>query len=142
MMTKSFLYTGDVSPLFKQRYLGGRVYDSYSHMTITMAGVFETQLLGECKFKGSVKVDAVIHMPFPEGMLHKRRQEKNGQYYTNAPTLAGMMRGLELVCSDLLFEKDTVIVAMSIEKRWSVDPRLEMVISEVGSNGRKEEKKD
>ncbi len=142
MMTRSFLYSGDVSPLFKQRFLGNKVYDSYSHMTITMAGVFEAQLLGERKFKGNVTVSAIIHMPFPDGMLLKRRQEKNGHYYTSSPTLAAMMRGLEIACADLLFDKDTVIVAMNIEKRWSVDPRLEMIISEVGSNGRKEEKKD
>jgi Holliday junction resolvase RusA-like endonuclease len=107
-----------------------------------MQNVFESQLLGTGKFKGNVRVDALVYMPFPEGMGEKRQKEKDNHYYRNNPSVAGMMRALEGVCGDLLFEKDTVIVAMSMEKRWSVDPRLEMIISEVGLYEREEDKKE
>lgn len=137
-----FLYAGDISPLFRGRTMNERVYNDHTHMNICMQNVFESQLLGTGKFKGNVRVDALVYMPFPEGMGEKRQKEKDNHYYRNNPSVAGMMRALEGVCGDLLFEKDTVIVAMSMEKRWSVDPRLEMIISEVGLYEREEDKKE
>jgi Holliday junction resolvase RusA-like endonuclease len=121
---------------------GGRVFDDHAHMALSMENIFESQLLGARKFKGNVKVEAIVFMPFPDGMGAIRRKERDGHYYRNSPTLAGMMRAVELTCGNLLFEKDTVIVAMSMEKRWSVEPRLEMIISELSINGKKDDEKE
>ncbi len=131
-MIRSFLYDGDISPLFKNRLNGGRIYDDHAHMELSMANKFEEQLMGERKFRGNVKVDSRLFMTFPDGMSLLRRKEREEHFYRNSPTIAGMMRALEFVCANLLFDKDAVIVAMSMEKRWSLYPRLEMIISELG----------
>lgn len=140
-MMRKFLYHGDIMPLFKQRQNGGRVYDSFSHLRDGLENIFESQLMGR-KFKGNISIESWLFLPFPEGMGKIRQKEKDNHYYRSAPTLAIMLRALETVCGDLLFEKDTAIVAMSMEKRWSMDPRLEMVISELSAHGKKAENKE
>lgn len=141
MKSHSFLYTGDISCLFRGKSLNEKVYGGYNHMMLGMESVFESQLMESGRFKGNVQLNIQVYVPFPDGMGAERQKEKNDHYYRNGPSCSIMLKSIEMVCNNLLFADDAVIVAMSMERRWSNNPRLEMIISEVGTHGKKESSK-
>jgi Holliday junction resolvase RusA-like endonuclease len=130
-MTKTYLIEGDFMPLARHRATKGKLFDAYAHSHLIFTSVLESQHMKERLFKGNVAVKAIFYLDFPDGMGQQRKMGMDNRFHTTRPTLGALMKAVEDICTGLLFEDPAIIVSMLIEKRLSMTPRLELIISEV-----------
>ena len=132
-MTKTYLIEGDFMPLARHRAYSGKIFDAWAHSHLTFTSVLEGQHMKDRHFKGNLAVKAVFYLDFPDGMGVQRRRERDNRWHTTRPTLGALTKAIEDLCTGLLFEDPAIIVSMLIEKRLSIIPRLELIISEVSN---------
>jgi len=125
------LIEGDFMPLARHRASRGKLFDAWAHSHLIFTSVLETQHMKQRFFESPIAIKAIFFLDFPEGMGEKRRQERNNRFHMTRPALGALTKAIEDLCTGLLFEDPAIIVSMLIEKRLSIIPRLELIISEV-----------
>lgn len=130
-MNRIYHFLANPSVLVRGRSPHGQVYDEYSRAMVGFSNLVESQHAQEKKFQGRLNLSVIFKLPFPDGTGAKRRQELEGKYHTNRPTLGMMLRALEELLTGTIVKDGGIIVSVVAEKRMSAEPGIEFVITEI-----------
>lgn len=130
-MNRVYTFEGNFMPLVRGRVSQGKVFDEYAHTRMSFLNVIEAQHGCDRKFAGKLALKILLLLPFSDGMSKQKQIEKNNFYHTNRPTLSLFIRTLEDLLAGVLFNDGSIIVSVQAEKRMSVRPGVEFILSEI-----------
>lgn len=105
--------------------------------------IYKAQLgmLARAQFKqepltGPLKVNIVFFRPNQKGISKKKLalREQGNILPTKKPDLSNFLKSFEDALNGIVWKDDALIVKETIEKRYSVNPRIEMTIYEIKDN--------
>lgn len=130
-MTKNYVFYGDFLPMVKARPSNGRSFDEHMASKIKLEHIIESQHGKDDRFKGNLHMRVVFYTPMPDGISQKRREKGDGMYYNCRPAIGCFVKALELAIADIILSESAVVVSVEAEKRRSIEPRVEFILSEI-----------
>ncbi|MCI3922444.1 RusA family crossover junction endodeoxyribonuclease [Paenibacillus sp. TRM 82003] len=81
--------------------------------------------------EAAVGVKVTFYMPIPQSLSQKKQREMNGTYHTKKPDIDNLVKALFDGANGIIWRDDNQVVRVETEKRYSDDPRIELIVEEV-----------
>lgn len=130
-MNKNYIFCGDFLPLVKGRPANGRSFDEYMANRIKFCNIIETQHGDDKRFRGNLHLVVSFMVPLPEGMGRKNKEKNDMIFFSTRPAIGYFIRVLEELIGDILMDESGAIVSVQADKRRSIEPRVEFILSEI-----------
>lgn len=128
--SKTYILRGDPSRLSKMTDYGPKTWDASSQQRQDWIVSLEKQHADEQWFRGPLSFSVKFYFDGSQ----KRGSTWNGQPHYTHPTSNGLVNSLLGICNKLLYESDTQVFQLQIEKLYG-QPGVEFTISERDLNG-------
>lgn len=127
---EKYVIMGDPVPLARPRWGNGHVFDSQALLKMQAARIIEDQHAGKEKFVGPIHLDVTFFMCLPKVGL-KKRQEIDGKYHTCRPDFSNLLKFMEDIAQPILYDDDCIICSVSGCKKYDMEPRTEIMITQL-----------
>ena len=126
---KSYFYSvlGQIQPLQRARYSGGRFYDSQRHFKMLFSINLEMQHGKRELFNGPIEMDITFVMSIPN-CHKKRRLEMLDSFHRFKPDLDNQIKMLLDCCNQSLVSDDCIISSIVARKIYGDSPRTDFTI--------------
>jgi Holliday junction resolvase RusA-like endonuclease len=138
-MKKKFIVMGEPSKLVRARLSKSRQWDSFAEAQHRWHSVFEDQHGGERLFAGPLKMEIKFVLGFQDSISVYKRTEKEGDFFSNRPSMSLLIRSIEDVCLESLYLEEGMIVITEAFKVYGMEPRTEITITEVKIDEKKQQ---
>ena len=78
--------------------------------------------------QGVLKLSVTFYMPIPQSTSKKKKNALEGTYHSRKPDLDNLIKFLLDCFNGVLIQDDNCIASIHAEKRYSINPRIEIEI--------------
>lgn len=86
---------------------------------------------GKAPLAGALFVSFVLHMPIPASLSLKKQVALNGKPHVKKPDASNVVKAVEDALNGVVWHDDSQIAHLSVQKVYSLEPRVEVRVSEV-----------
>ena len=86
---------------------------------------------GRAPLEGPLFVTFILHMPIPASLSLRKQVELNGKPHVKKPDASNVLKAVEDALNGIVWHDDSQIACLSAQKVYSLEPRVEVRVSEV-----------
>lgn len=85
-----------------------------------------------------IEVRMVFFMPIPKSLSKKKQLQLDGTFHSKKSDIDNLIKAILDGCNGLAYSDDAQISSLTAEKRYSFEPRTEVIIKSAGSDDEEE----